>query len=257
MNRVFLVDDSPVFREGLKAVLASHHDLMVCGEASLSQVAEKRPGFSGADLLLVDFTAPAGDRLDLIPEFLDQVPRARILLCTARDDAVSAERALVVGAHGLVSKRAELSEIIVAARRVLTGEIYLSDEVRQAVLNRLFQIRTNHAAAEDPIGTLSRRELQVFQLIGQGRTTQEIAVELQMSDKTVHSHRMRIRAKLGLPSAARLTSEASKWVHGPSSSSAAAHQSDPSEHPQPVLRRPLRRAVPGTVQGSGSIAQNP
>lgn len=207
--RVVLVDDHPVVRAGLASLIEAENDLEVCGEAAdldeaLAVVEREQP-----DLVVVDLSLRSSSGLDLIRRLAER--ETKTLVASMHDEATYAERALAAGALGYVHKGEATREIVQAIRRVMAGRVYLSESVSEKVVTRAIGAgrRKEPAAAEE---RLSDRELEIFERIGQGRTTVEIGETLRISAKTVQTYRQRIKEKLGLGTAAELSTEATRWV---------------------------------------------
>ena len=207
--RILIVDDHPIVRRGLRELVADEPDLEVCGEAedvaqALSQVAETRP-----DLVIVDLTLKNGHGLDLVQEIKARHGQVKMLVSSMHDESLFAERALRAGAAGYISKQEPPERMIDAMRRVLQGEIYLSSRMSTRLLHRL---TTGEAIDEDPVESLSDRELEVFEMIGQGLGTKQIAGKLDLSHKTIETHREKIKSKLNLKNSSELSRHATQWV---------------------------------------------
>lgn len=209
-SKVLIVDDHPLIREGLSLRVSSQPDLEVCGEAAsaaeaLQQVQTNRPDLAIIDIQLVDSSG-----IDLIKEIAARFPKVKMLVVSAYDDSLYAERALRAGALGYVNKRHCQEKMIEAVRAVLDGRRYVSDEMTQ----RLFSLAVtgNDPSLADPVQRLSDRELEVFQLIGQGLKSSAIANRLFLSVHTIDSHREKIRRKLGLKNGNELMQRAVQWV---------------------------------------------
>jgi DNA-binding NarL/FixJ family response regulator len=207
---LFLVDDHPVLRRGLTALIESEPDLAVLGAvgtrvAALDSIRKCRP-----DLVIVDLALGDEDGLDLVKEIKTRYPNIPSLVLSMHDEAVYAERALSAGALGYVTKQQLGETVLSAIRRTLAGEIYISEALQRRLAERYVGGHTLETAA--PIHTLTDRELQVFRLKGQGRTTRQIAGTLTRSVKTIESHLEHIKNKLGLGSAAELAQRATQWV---------------------------------------------
>lgn len=210
-ERIFVVDDHPVFREGLVRVLNQEKDLEVVGEAenaleALKAVARLRP-----DLVIVDISLDGANGLDLSRSLRQHIPTIRILVLSMHKETLHAERALRSGANGYIMKRESGRQLLQAVRQVLGGQTYVSDPIKELLLQKLSE--TPQAASQSPEDLLSDREFEVFQLIGQGYGTRQIADELHLSMKTVESHREHIREKMHIPSTFELVQRAIHWVH--------------------------------------------
>ena len=209
--RVLIVDDHPAVREGLAIRIARQADLEVCGEAAdlaeaLEQVTATRP-----DVVVIDISLKSGNGIDLIKKIKANDPSIRMLVWSMHPEALYAERALRAGALGYITKEQATDKIIEAIRRVLEGKVYLSEAMAEHVLNRAVG-RGGEPAGGSPVECLSDRELEVFQLIGQGLDTQKIAENMQVSPKTVETYRARIKEKLNLNKANELIQRAVQWV---------------------------------------------
>jgi len=200
-----------VLREGLALVINVQPDLLVCGEAAnvaggLQAVAAAKP-----DIALIDLSLLGGSGLELVKDLKAQYPNLLTLVLSLHDEALYAERVLRAGARGYIMKRASTSELLTAIRKVLDGEIYLSETIGSRVVRQALGDR-ELAISSDPLEQLSDRELEVFQLLGEGHGTHEIAQQLGLSMKTVSCYRQNIQAKLQLKDAAGLMQRAVHWA---------------------------------------------
>jgi DNA-binding NarL/FixJ family response regulator len=205
--QVAIVDDHPLVREGLAARISAQPDMEVCGEAAdiesaLQLVATVRP-----HLVIVDIALRDGHGIDLIKRIGAANVSTRMLVVSAYDESFFAERALRAGALGYINKQELQGKVIDAMRTVLRGERYLS----LAMSQRLIAQAIGRGAVQGETATLTDRELQIFQLIGRGKSTREIAQELCVSVHTIDSHREHIRAKLDLRSGTELIQRAVQW----------------------------------------------
>lgn len=214
MARVLIVDDHPVVRDGLKLQIELQDDMAACGEAedvadALAQIESTRP-----DVVVVDLALRTGHGLDLIKRIHSQNQRLRILAWSMHPEWLYAERALSAGAMGYVHKGRRTREIVEAIRTVLVGHVYVSSEASDRMLRRLA------SAGERPVRsrleTLSDRELEVFQLMGQGFSTQRLAERMHVSKKTVDTYRSRIKEKLNIDSVIELLQFAIRHTLEPS-----------------------------------------
>jgi DNA-binding NarL/FixJ family response regulator len=208
--RILIVDDHPAVREALAFRIGRQPDLEVCGEAAdqadaLRLVAETRP-----DAAVIDLTLKTGSGLDLIKRIKDRADHVRILVCSAASESLFAERALRAGALGYINKDQATDRILEAIRQVLAGKVWLSEAMSERLLQRMSGAGRLDIAGS-PLETLADRELEVFQMIGQGLTTAEIAARLHLSVKTIETYRDRIRQKLGLNSGTQLAHHATQW----------------------------------------------
>jgi DNA-binding NarL/FixJ family response regulator len=207
--RVFILDDHPLFRFGLKRLLEGQPDLNVCGEArnaieGLDEALKLKP-----DLIIADVSLNASTNgIEFVKNIRTHLADARILMLSMHDESIYALRALRAGAQGYLMKEEVLNRVADAVRTVVNGGIFLSEAVRQQVLMNL---ASGRPANRSPIDTLSDRELEVLQLSGEGLAPREIAVRLGISVKTVETHRMRVREKLNLANSAELMRFAIGW----------------------------------------------
>jgi len=207
---ILIVDDHPLLRRGLTSLIESEPDLVVCGEAASCWAALDAIRESPPDLVIVDLALEGSDGLDLVKEMKRHHPAIPALVLSMHDEGVYAVRALRAGARGYVTKQQLDETLLVAIRRLLAGETYMSATLEARLAARFIAGQT--LGTDSPVGALSDRELQVFRLIGQGRSTREIATALYLSIKTIESHRDHIRQKLGLESTAELAQRATQWV---------------------------------------------
>lgn len=209
-KRVMIVDDHPIVREGLKQLVDADDDFVCCAEAS--GLVDAMPRFLDAkpEVIIVDISLEHGSGIELIKELAHQNERTLILVCSMHDEELFAERVLRAGAKGYVSKDEAPTKLIDAIKRVAEGHVYLSDRMTERMLVR--QVGASDEPEKSPIETLSDRELEVFELIGHGITTREIADKLLLSPKTVETYRENIKHKLNLSNATELTRHAVQWV---------------------------------------------
>jgi DNA-binding NarL/FixJ family response regulator len=209
-TRVLLVDDHAVVRYGIAQLINQQGDLVVCGEEedaakALAAIAKLKPDLVTADISLKDSSG-----LELMRNIKAQYPGLPVLVVSAHDETVYAEIAFRAGALGYLMKGEALEKIVAAIRRVLSGNIYVSDALAARMLQR--QVRGHTDIQQSPVKGLSDREMEVFQLIGQWKKTKEIAHELHLSIKTIEYYREQIKQKLELKSAVELTQYATSWV---------------------------------------------
>ena len=209
-RRIFVVDDHPVFREGLVRVLNQEKDLIVCGEAEDASGTLKAISDAKPDLVIVDISLDGMNGIDLAKSLRVQMPSLKLLVLSMHPESLHAERALRAGANGYVMKKEPGRTLLGAVRQVLEGKTYVSPELNERLLQGLAGGAPTPAS---PVGTLSNRELEVFRLIGQGVGTRQIADSLSMSMKTVESHRQHIKEKLQLSSTTELVQRAIHWIH--------------------------------------------
>src|SRR5271155_1331034 len=206
---VFVVDDHPIVRQGLALLINQEADLAVCGQAeemhsALSAIQNNRP-----DILIVDISLNGPDGLELLKNIRLKSPRLPVLILSMHDESIYAERALRAGANGYIMKQEATEKVLIAIRRILKGEVYLSDRLTNRMLQHF--VRGPVATTDSPLANLTDRELEVFRLIGDGHATRQIADELRISVKTVESYQAHIKEKLALRSARELVQHAIKW----------------------------------------------
>jgi DNA-binding NarL/FixJ family response regulator len=211
-TQVFIADDHPFLRLGIRSMIDSTDDMQCCGEAE--SVSETLSGLEGTqpDLLLLDLCLGDGDGLELIKAVRAQHEKLGILILSQLDEALYAERALRAGAHGYIMKERATEDVLVGLRTILDGDLFVSKKVAALAVKRMVETR-NDAEGTD-VGMLSDRELQVFRLLGSGKGTRDIAEALGLSFKTIETYRENIKHKLNLGDATALVHRATEWVQG-------------------------------------------
>jgi DNA-binding NarL/FixJ family response regulator len=207
-HKVLVVDDHPIVRRGLVELIAMESDMEVCGQADDMAEAIKQIEANCPDVAILDISLKSGHGLELIDHIKANHPSVKMLVSSMHDELLFAERSLRAGALGYIPKQEATETLLDAIRQVLRGEIYLT--ARMA--NRLMHNIAGKPAETDPIKTLSNREVEVFEMIGQGLTTQQIAGKLKLSAKTIETHREKIKGKLDLKNSAELNRRAVQWV---------------------------------------------
>lgn len=218
-KQIFIVDDHPVFRDGLVMLVNREADLKVCGEANSAPQALSAMEKLQPDLLLADIGLPGKSGLELIKDIRALHPDMAVLVISMHDEALYAERVLRAGGRGYIMKEEGPEKILKAIRQVLEGQMYLSGKMSIRVLDALSGRRSKATSA---ISRLSDRELEILELIGRGKVSQAIAAQLHLSVKTVDAHRSNIKEKLELQSGAELICYAARWVETLSSDNAGA-----------------------------------
>ena len=208
--RILLVDDHAVVRFGIAQLINRQNDMEVCGEEedasrALTAITTVKP-----DLVIADISLKDSSGLELMRNIKAQYPGLPVLVVSVHDESVYAEIAFRAGALGYLMKQEALEKILTAIRRVLSGAIYVSDTLAAKMLQQ--QVRGQTQVSESPVKSLSDRELEVFQMIGQWKKTREIADELHLSVKTIEYYREQIKRKLNLKNSAELTQHATAWV---------------------------------------------
>ena len=207
--KILVVDDHAMTRYGMVQLLNQQNDLTVCGEAETAHRALAAVEASKPDMVLVDLTMPGRSRLELIKDIHVMHPGVDVLVVSMHDESLYAERVLRLGARGYIMKNEGGKKLLEAIRRVLQGKVYVSENISENILNTMSGRPTTTPSA---LASLTDRELEVFQCIGQGLTTRAIADQLHMSVKTVETHRLHIREKLDVKSGPELIKYAVRWV---------------------------------------------
>jgi DNA-binding NarL/FixJ family response regulator len=208
--RILIVDDHPLVRSGLRVLIDDEPDLQVCGEAADADEAIRVLDARKPDLVIIDLSLKGSSGLELIKRIKSRAPDVKMLVSSMHDESLYAERVLNAGALGYINKQEAMEKVIEAIRGILQGRVFLSSAMSDRFLHRL----TKDQKSQEPsaVGSLSDRELQVFELIGRGLATSAIAGQLHLSVKTVETHREKIKSKLKLTTATELTKHAVQWV---------------------------------------------
>jgi len=209
-SKIAIVDDHPIVRQGLGQLIACQDDMTVCGEAEDIASALEMIQQTSPDLLVLDIALPDGSGVDLIEQLKVSTPHLPILVLSMHDESFYAERVLRAGARGYITKSQASESVIEAIRKIIGGQLYLSEKTASRMLARL--VGTPSTDSRRPIDRLTNRELQIYEFIGVGMATRLIAKKLHISAKTVESHRENIKRKLNVASASELLQHAIKWV---------------------------------------------
>lgn len=196
------MDDHPIVRQGLIQLINAESDLDVCGDAASVDEALDLLETAEPNVVILDLSLPDSDGLELLKKIRKENRHLPVLVLSMHDESMYAERLLSAGANGYIMKQAAADQLLIALRRVLAGGVYVSEGLGALMIERISG--DGRRATANPIERLSNRELQVLNLIGQGRTTREVAETLNLSVKTVESHRQRIKKKLNLQTSAQL-----------------------------------------------------
>jgi len=213
LARIFIVDDHPVFRFGLSALLRAE-GLLPCGEAEDASGVLARLPDARADLVILDISLAGGSGLALMKELKAHWPTLPVLALSMHDERLFAERALRAGAIGYLSKSVDPQRLVEGIRRALRGELVISAAITDVLLRRVNQ-RGGDGAPASPVALLSDRELEVLELMGQGMGTREVAEALHISVKTVETHQSNMKSKLGVRSSSELMRVAVSFVANP------------------------------------------
>jgi|HubBroStandDraft_1064217.scaffolds.fasta_scaffold509008_1 DNA-binding NarL/FixJ family response regulator len=208
-RRIFIVDDHPLVREWLATLINQQSDLKVCGEAGSASEGIKLIPAVKPHVAVVDISMEGGSGIELIKDLKALCPEVLVIVLSMHDEGLYRERALRAGARGYVMKREATKTVLQAIRCVLEGKLYLSDKLARKLAGELVEGKT--AATASPVELLSDRELEVFQLLGRGLGTRQIAEEMHVSFRTVQTFSARIKEKLNLTSATELLRVAMRW----------------------------------------------
>ena len=208
-ERVVIIDDHPLFRERLSELITNELDMEVCGEAEDAQQAIDLIRNTAPDLAIVDITLKGSSGLELIKSIKALSIGVPVLVLSMHDESLYAERALRAGATGYITKHEAADKVLLAIRRVLAGEVYLSETMTSLCLK---SFTTGLKSMPRPLDRLTDRELEVLELIGRGHTTRQIAETLQLGVATVDTYRARVKEKMNFRTATELQHFAIRWV---------------------------------------------
>lgn len=209
-KKIIVVDDHPMMRKGLSVTLNAEHGFEVIAQLERAEEVIQQYKSLAPDLAVIDISLPGMSGLELVKNLILLDPDLKILVVSRHEESLYAERVLRAGAKGYIMKHEAAEGLLKAAKKIINGGIYVSDEVSEKLLLGMSRGKKN--ISESPIDQLSDRELEVFELTGKGNTTREIAEKLHLSVKTVESYRARIKTKLNLENATELMMHAVKWV---------------------------------------------
>ncbi|MFA7257456.1 MAG: response regulator transcription factor [Kiritimatiellales bacterium] len=207
-RKILIVDDHAFVRQGLRDFIERESDLTVCGEAACRVGALQSCAETNPHLVLIDLSLGEDSGLDLVKDIKVQFPEIKMLVLSMQDEMLYAERVLRAGASGYISKDTHPDQLIEAARCVLGGGVYASEAVKQKIMQTVRQSESGC----DPVTRLSDRELAVFEQVGKGLSTADIAGSMHLSIKTVETYRARIKTKLGVSSSTELVQRAVQWI---------------------------------------------
>jgi DNA-binding NarL/FixJ family response regulator len=209
--RVLIVDDHPLIRESLKRIIQGEPDLIVCGEAEDRERALEIVRVTRPRLAIVDLTLKNSHGMELIKDLRERFPEVQSLVLSMHDEMIHAERAIRAGARGYIAKHEAPARILLAIRKILSGEIYWSEKAAARVASKIARA----APTTTRFDLLTDREMQVFELIGSGQSTRQIAATLHIDMSTVETYRARIKEKLGIESGLDLVRHAINWANMP------------------------------------------
>ena len=208
-HKVLIVDDHPIVRHGLGELIARQPDLQMCGEAADATAAVRQVEANRPDVAVIDISLNGENGLELIELIKGVYPEIKVLVSSMHDEKTFAGRAMRAGALGYINKRESISKVVDAIRQVLRDEVYLSPQMASQLLHRA---AVGESLDHDPVETLSNRELEVFEMIGHGMNTRQIAHKLGLSPRTIETHRKNIKTKLNLQNGSQLSRSAFQWV---------------------------------------------
>ncbi|HNS19504.1 MAG TPA: response regulator transcription factor [Sedimentisphaerales bacterium] len=204
------MDDHPIVRQGLAQLINQESDLLVCGQAEDAYEAMQTIRESDPDMVIVDISLKETSGVELIKDLKIQYPDLPVLTLSMHDETVYGERALRAGARGYIMKQEATEKVVTAIRRVLAGEVYVSNGMAAKMVSKLVG---GPGKTGSPVECLSDRELEVFRMLGEGYNTREMADKLHLSVKTIETYRAHIKDKLGLQDASELLRSAIRWVN--------------------------------------------
>ena len=213
-NRVLIIDDHPLLRQGIAMLINSQKDMEVCGQSddaltAITTIEKLKP-----DVVVLDITLKTHNGIELLKNIKARFPELHVLVLSMHDENIYAPRAFRAGAAGYVMKHEATDNVIAALRKILAGEVYMSTTLGERLLSRM--VGGKAAPLRSPVDELTDRELEVFTLLGKGMGTRPIAEKLHLSVKTIESHRAKIKEKLNLKTATELVHHAIQWVQNES-----------------------------------------
>ncbi|MFN7137863.1 MAG: response regulator [Limisphaerales bacterium] len=223
-KRVLLVDDHPLLRSGVAALIENDPEFLVCGQVAQAREITETIRSSQADIVILDISLQGENGLEILKKIRTELPKTAVLILSMHDETIYAPQALRAGALGYLSKQDAPEKILEALRKVAAGGIYVSPRMAGTLLRHTVTGRLRGVAS--PLEVLSDREMEVFTLIGKGLPTREIARQMSLSTKTVESHRANIKEKLQLKSSIELLRNAVQWV---SSHAGSGNEQDPNK----------------------------
>ncbi len=202
-HRVLIIDDHPIVRQGLRQLIDQEDDLKVCGEAADVREAHAALQQTQPNVVVLDLSLRGSNGIDLIKDIRSKYGQLPVLVFSMHDESIYAERLLSAGANGYIMKEATADQLLSALRQVLDGELYVSEHVKSRMMERVAV--GGRKQPGDRTERLSDRELEILGLLGRGQTIREVAESLNLSGKTIDTHRQRIKKKLGLQTSAQVT----------------------------------------------------
>lgn len=237
-TRVLIVDDHPLIRKGVRALIDGQPDMTSCGEAATANEAHVQVDKTRPDIVIVDISLPGNSGIDLIRDLKARHPQLPMLVLSMHDEMLYAEQAMRAGAGGYVMKQEPPERLMEGLRAVLKGELFVSQRLASTMLNA-FVGGSSRANGRSGIELLSVRELQVFEGIGGGISTQQLGRKYGISPKTIETYRAHIKRKLGLTTGNELVHTAVRWMeHEAAGKTSAGHQD--KRDPESVTRHPKK-----------------
>jgi len=209
-TKVLLIDDHPLLRTGIASLINQEKDMIVCGEVDDSIQALDAIAKTNPEVIILDISLKKMSGIEVLKHIKASYPKMKVLVLSMHDEGIYAPRALRAGASGYIMKLEAPDNVIVALRKILSGEVYISESMATRMLSRMVGGRPSPISS--PMELLSDRELEVFTLLGKGDGTRDIAQKLHLSVKTIESHRAHIKEKLNLKNATELVHNAVQWV---------------------------------------------
>lgn len=208
-RKILVVDDHPIVRQGLAEMIDQEQDLVVCGQTHSAHDALQKVKDLSPDLVLLDISLADGHGIELLKDIKAQYPKMQVLILSMHDENIFGIRAFRAGAAGYVMKQAAPEHVIAAIRKILDGDVYVSESLEKRLIHQFRGTRS--ARTGSPLEDLTDRELQVFGLLGKGMTTRQVAEYLHLSIKTIESHRAKIKEKMNLKNSMELLQHAIHW----------------------------------------------
>jgi len=209
--RVMIVDDHSIVRDGVSQILGKCDDIKLCAEAENAEEAVKQLNNTEIDLVIADITLSGSTSgIDLIKAINERFPHVKVLVMSMYDESLYGERAIRAGAQGYIMKEVGSIHLVDAIHKIMGGDLYLSEDLQKKIVTKL--TRGSVDKVGDPVEMLSDRELEIYQLIGNGYSTKEISKKLNISMNTVESHRNKIKSKMNLKDSSDLVKHAIQWV---------------------------------------------
>jgi DNA-binding NarL/FixJ family response regulator len=210
--RILIVDDHPIVRCGYEQLLGNQSDMEVCGTAETEKEALQAAIDCNPDLAIVDISLKDSSGLELIKHFQKSHSNLKLLVISAHDENVYAERVLQAGALGYINKQEATELLVTAVRQVINGEVFVSQQIAKRLLMRRVGKKDENTQCSGPVDLLSDREIQVFEMIGTGNSSKQIAAKLHLSVKTIERYKENIKRNLMIKNSTELVQRATQWI---------------------------------------------